>query len=288
MMIFPHPPAGLGIPVGAVTAFAGPLDGAAGQGADGAAVLEASGWMLCDGRSLDCSQYPELFAVLGYLHGGADGSFNIPDYRGSLLRGEPAPAEGQAGARALPAYANYIIRFTWGAGQSQPLQRLSPAPVGMAHCDQAPSEPVAPSPAPQQAAAGPGDAAVVHVDAAGTLSDGLEVMDGQVIRLVWPATEQFAFDFNLFHGPDGRFKALRCSIHGRSMRFEEDAYLLPLSLKTQDRDGRKVEIRMQLVAGQSPYEHGVWCRIDVPDFQFEGMAFVFSGDVSGIPPLTIW
>lgn len=287
-MIFPHPPAGLGMPVGAVTAFAGPLDGSAGQGADGAAVLEASGWMLCDGRSLDCSQYPELFVVLGYLYGGADGFFNIPDYRGSLLRGAPAPAEGQAGARALPAYANYIIRFTWGAGPSQPLQSLSAAPVGTANGDHAPSEPVAPSPVPQAAVASRDDAAVVRVDAADTPSDGLEVMDGQVIRLVWPATEQFAFDFELIHGPDGRFKALRCSVHGRSLRFEEEGYPLPLSLKTQDREGRKVEIRMQLVAGHAPYEHGVWCRIDVPDFQFEGMAFAFSDDVSGIPPLTIW
>lgn len=281
MMIFPHPSAGLGMPVGAVTAFAG-------QGVDGAAVLEASGWMLCDGRSLACSQYPELFAVLGYVYGGADDCFNIPDYRGCLLGGGPSLAEGQAGARSHPAYANYIIRFTWGAGQSQPLQTLSLAPVGTAHGDQAPSEPVAPPPAPQGAVAGPDNADAIHVEAAAILSDELGLADGQIIPLVWPATEELAFYFERIHGLDGRFKALRCSIRGRSMRFQEAAYLLPLSLKTQDRDGRNVEIRMHLVAGQMSYEHGVWCHIDVPDFRFEGMAFAFSDDVSGAPPLTIW
>lgn len=48
---------------------------------------EAQGWMLCDGRTLNSSQYPELFSVLGYLYGGSGDSFNIPDLRGMFLRG---------------------------------------------------------------------------------------------------------------------------------------------------------------------------------------------------------
>lgn len=51
---------------------------------------EAQGWMLCDGRALACSAYPELFAVLGYLYGGQADSFHIPDYRGLFLRGVDA------------------------------------------------------------------------------------------------------------------------------------------------------------------------------------------------------
>lgn len=51
--------------------------------------LEAQGWMLCDGRKLGAADYPELFAVLGYLYGkAANGDqFLIPDYRGLFLRG---------------------------------------------------------------------------------------------------------------------------------------------------------------------------------------------------------
>lgn len=51
---------------------------------------ESMGWMLCDGRSLSCSAYPELFAVLGYLYGGEAESFRLPDYRGLFLRGVDA------------------------------------------------------------------------------------------------------------------------------------------------------------------------------------------------------
>ena len=52
--------------------------------------LEAQGWMLCDGRKLKVSAYPELFAALGYLYGGASDDFCIPDYRGLFLRGNDA------------------------------------------------------------------------------------------------------------------------------------------------------------------------------------------------------
>lgn len=43
--------------------------------------------MLCDGKPLEVSHYPDLFAVLGYLYGGENHKFNIPDYRGIFLRG---------------------------------------------------------------------------------------------------------------------------------------------------------------------------------------------------------
>ncbi len=89
---FPAQPAG-DTPVGSVVAFAGQLGDPAPPGPAGAAAvgttspIEAWGWMACDGRSLDGSAYPELFAVLGYLYGGSGGSFNIPNYAGYFLRG---------------------------------------------------------------------------------------------------------------------------------------------------------------------------------------------------------
>lgn len=98
------PPGFGGLPVGAVTAFAGALgapqsatsagstDSTGTSAATTAAAfttdpLEAWGWMYCDGRSLKSVDYPELFAVLGYVYGGAGAQFNIPDYRGYFLRG---------------------------------------------------------------------------------------------------------------------------------------------------------------------------------------------------------
>lgn len=83
------------LPVGAVSAFAGALGAPDSSGTPTAASptafttqpLEAWGWMYCDGRSLACAEYPELFAVLGYVYGGTGAQFNIPDYRGYFLRG---------------------------------------------------------------------------------------------------------------------------------------------------------------------------------------------------------
>lgn len=50
--------------------------------------LEQEGWMYCDGAPLDPASFPELFAVIGTLHGGnGTTTFNLPDYRGYLLRG---------------------------------------------------------------------------------------------------------------------------------------------------------------------------------------------------------
>lgn len=89
-------------PVGALMAFAGELGPAipdtasppSGSSDSGnpAQSLEAWGWMLCDGRTLDTHSYPELFAVLGHLYGGSDDAFRIPDYRGYFWRGTDAGA----------------------------------------------------------------------------------------------------------------------------------------------------------------------------------------------------
>lgn len=99
-----------GTPVGSVIAFAGPMAQPADHGPDNTGVMQAQGWMLCDGRTLAASQYPELFAVLGYCYGGADGLFQIPDYRGSPLYAAQAE-QGQTGAPPHNGLVNYLIRF---------------------------------------------------------------------------------------------------------------------------------------------------------------------------------
>lgn len=69
-------------PVGAVIAFAGTL------GAH-SPPLEASGWMVCDGRAVDKDECAELFNVIGYTYSARAGgqSFQIPNLQGYFLRG---------------------------------------------------------------------------------------------------------------------------------------------------------------------------------------------------------
>ena len=44
------------------------------------------GWIPCDGRSIGCSVYPALFAVLGSNYGGGGDDLRLPELRGRLLR----------------------------------------------------------------------------------------------------------------------------------------------------------------------------------------------------------
>jgi hypothetical protein len=62
---------GVDLPVGTVVAFAGKISSSSSDSPSAYITnIEALGWMLCDGKSLEVSQYPDLFAVLGYLYGG--------------------------------------------------------------------------------------------------------------------------------------------------------------------------------------------------------------------------
>ncbi len=115
------PPAATGVPAGTVCAFAGQVsptvtspptrseerntawdhtkcaadtttDGNVPRDDEPIVLIEAQGWMLCDGRYLGVARFPALFGALGYLYGqgeAADGesTFRIPDYRGLFLRG---------------------------------------------------------------------------------------------------------------------------------------------------------------------------------------------------------
>jgi microcystin-dependent protein len=76
------------LPVGTVVVFAGKIASSSSESpSDYTTNIEALGWMVCDGRACEVSKYPELFAVLGYLYGGEDGKFKVPDYQGLFLRG---------------------------------------------------------------------------------------------------------------------------------------------------------------------------------------------------------
>lgn len=45
------------------------------------------GWLYCDGSTLSVSEFPNLFANIGYMYGGSGGSFKLPDYRGQFMKG---------------------------------------------------------------------------------------------------------------------------------------------------------------------------------------------------------
>lgn len=54
-----------------------------------AGLTAPEGYLLCQGQAVSRTTYSALFAVLGTSHGQGDGSttFNLPDYRGTFLRG---------------------------------------------------------------------------------------------------------------------------------------------------------------------------------------------------------
>jgi hypothetical protein len=49
-----------------------------------------SGWLICNGQSLDVIEYPDLFDVIGYQYGGVSSQFNIPNLIDSLMYGVEA------------------------------------------------------------------------------------------------------------------------------------------------------------------------------------------------------
>lgn len=67
--------------------------------------LARQGWLLCDGSSVTIARYPRLFRAIGFIYGqGQDaqgniqpGYFQLPDYRGRVLRGVNGDASDPLG-----------------------------------------------------------------------------------------------------------------------------------------------------------------------------------------------
>jgi microcystin-dependent protein len=137
--LVPGPRRHEGIPVGTVVAFAGQVTPVSSQanaawpnpscqesGSSGdcnsqdcpVVLIETLGWMVCDGRALEPSKYPELFGTIGYLYGESDGNFKLPDYRGLFLRGVDSGAgmDPDAGSRQTPRGGRGSAR---GVGSAQ-------------------------------------------------------------------------------------------------------------------------------------------------------------------------
>lgn len=70
------------VSVGTVLAYVGPLDTQTQEN------LYQGRWLVCDGRALSITQYPELYRAIRNVYGGhAPNTFNLPDFRGVFLRG---------------------------------------------------------------------------------------------------------------------------------------------------------------------------------------------------------
>lgn len=90
------------VPVGGVIQFLGNIGPQSPPSNNTTDPIEAWGWMVCDGRQLSVVDYPELYAALGYLYGGQDDTFVIPDLSGMFLRGittSPAAIEDRTAAQ---------------------------------------------------------------------------------------------------------------------------------------------------------------------------------------------
>ncbi|MFZ3186532.1 MAG: phage tail protein [Pseudomonas sp.] len=97
-------------PVGAVLAYAGPLastDQAAGLNLElTSANLARAGWLFCNGASLPCAAFKELFDIIGNAFGSKQqGYFNLPDLRGRFVRGVDGGSgnDPEAGKRKVSA-----------------------------------------------------------------------------------------------------------------------------------------------------------------------------------------
>lgn len=77
-ILMPARAASDGLPVGTIIAWGGTSSSV------------PAGWMLCNGKALSKSTYPELFAAIGTAWGSKGDRFNLPDLRGRFLRGDDA------------------------------------------------------------------------------------------------------------------------------------------------------------------------------------------------------
>jgi Phage Tail Collar Domain/Tectonin domain len=99
---------------GSVIAFCGT--------ADHLAALATQGWLKCDGSSVSRQTYPELYTMIGTIHGGnGSPNFNLPDLRGYFLRGvddQHSSRDPDRGSRLRPG-SNQAVGANDPVGSTQ-------------------------------------------------------------------------------------------------------------------------------------------------------------------------
>lgn len=86
----------------------------------GTAVLPPAGWKYCNGESLLTSLYPDLFAAIGYSHGGSGTTFLLPDTTDKTIMGASATkvqgTSGGADSATLPNHTHVTGQHDHNAG----------------------------------------------------------------------------------------------------------------------------------------------------------------------------
>ena len=95
-----------GVPAGTVIAYAGNN--------------VPAGYMLCDGSTVNTSDYPELFQAIGTTYGGTVTQFKLPDFRGMFLRGQ-----GSNTVTTTPGGTVTIASAGLGVKQSDAMRDIS-------------------------------------------------------------------------------------------------------------------------------------------------------------------
>jgi microcystin-dependent protein len=105
--------AGLALPAGAMSPYAG--------------TAAPVGWLLCDGSAVSRTTYAALFAVTGIANGAGDGSttFNLPDARGRIIAGKDNMGGTPAGR--LTTAGSGVDGATLGANGGAETQTLTVA-----------------------------------------------------------------------------------------------------------------------------------------------------------------
>jgi microcystin-dependent protein len=86
-------------PIGTIIPFAGTLN---------IASIESQGWLYCNGNSISRTDYATLFAVIGAAYGGGDlqTTFDLPDFRGTFMRGVTGSTNNDPEAASRKAAAS--------------------------------------------------------------------------------------------------------------------------------------------------------------------------------------
>lgn len=112
----------LGVPVGTVVPYAGPVDEDPGSAPVLRLRLAEQGWLVCDGSEVSKTQWRELYDLLQDTYGkpSSDANFVLPDYRGAFLRGvngdrspalDPAAAQRTASGSGGTGTGNQVGSF---------------------------------------------------------------------------------------------------------------------------------------------------------------------------------
>jgi hypothetical protein len=69
-----------------------------------------TGYLVCDGSSVNRTTYAQLYAVIGNIYGVGDGSttFNVPNLKGRYIEGQNSAAVGKVWEAGLPNIMGYL------------------------------------------------------------------------------------------------------------------------------------------------------------------------------------